>query len=205
MNLTRYGNALKNWDNVEVDNDFINFTTATDGWTSLVVDVGSTATVGDAINGVLALGTDATANDEVDVRTTAELFRFGTNRGIYGRVKLQYSEANTDDAQVFIGFMSALAADSITDAGAIRASGSIAGIYKVLNGTVWRCHTANNGTVTDTISTKTAGGATAQTLEIELNDWDGVSMQATFKVDGEYLKDSNNLVIRHTVLIASST
>jgi hypothetical protein len=193
-------NTLHNFDH------FRSVVTAHEGWTTLVADTTPTVTCPDVVNGVARLFTDTTDNNEVALRTTAELFKFGTDRRIFGSTKLQYSENDTNKANVFFGFCSALAANTITDNGAgVRASGDCAAIYKLDGGTVWRCITMTNGTQVITASTKTAGGSAAQELEIELNDWDGVSMMAVFKVDGEYLLDSNNNVIRHTVVISGAT
>jgi hypothetical protein len=205
MNLARYPAFLEGVDTVQISDDFFWYVTAHQ-WTSLAADVTPTLTVGDAVNGVLALFTDTTDNNEVAVRSTAELFKFGTGRSIYGRCKLQYSENDTNKANVMFGFQNAIAANSMVDNGAgVRTTGSNAVIYKVDGGTVWRCQTMCNNASTDTVSTTTAGGTDAQVLEIFGNDWDGVSMQFTFKVDGNYLKDSNGNVIRHTVAIASAT
>lgn len=185
---------------------FRSVVTAHEGWTTLVADTTPTVTCPDAVNGLARLFTDTTDNNEVALRTTAELFKFGTNRNIFGACKLQYSENDTNKANVFFGFMSALAANTITDNGAaVRTSGDCLAIYKLDGGTVWRCISMTNGTQTITASTKTAGGTSPQELEIEAVDHDGVSMWASFKVDGEYLKDSNNTVIRHAVTIASAT
>lgn len=205
-NVARFTERLRSLtDVVEVHDDFKWAVTAHE-WTTLVADTTPTVTVGDAANGVVALFTDTTDNNEVALRTTAELFLYGTNRSIYANGRIQYAENDTNRANVMFGFMSALAANSITDnGGAIRASGSIAAIYKLDGGTVWRCHTANNSVATDTVSTTTAGGASYQELEIIVNDWDGVSQQVSFKVDGTYLKDTNGNIIRHVVAVASAT
>lgn len=204
-NLVRYPEALKTVDSVQIWDDFFWYVTAHQ-WTSLAADTTPTLTIPDVENGVLRLFTDTTDNNEVAVRSTAELFKFGTNRQIYGRCKLQYSENDTNKANLFFGFQNAIAANSMVDnGGGVRTSGSNLLIYKIDGGTVWRCQSMCNGTATDTISTTTAGGSTAQVLEIEATDWDGVSMQVTFKVDGAYLKDTNGNVIRHTVAIASAT
>jgi hypothetical protein len=205
MNLARYPAFLEGVDTVQISDDFFWYVTAHQ-WTSLAADVTPTLTVGDAVNGVLALFTDTTDNNEVAVRSTAELFKFGTNRSIYARGKLQYAENDTNKANVLFGFYSALAADTLANNGAgPRASGSALAVYKVDGETVWRCLSMCNGVQVITASTATAGGAAYQTLEIVCNDFDGVTMRATFKLDGEYLKDSNGAVIRHTVPIASAT
>ena len=197
---------------MELDTSWIgdNFTEAVvtgDRWTTLVADTTPTVTTPDAVNGLVRLFTDTTDNNEVAIRSTIELFRFGTNRSIYCKAKIQYSENDTNKANVFVGFQNAIAANTLVDnGGGVRTSGSNACIYKIDGGTVWRCQSMCNGTSTDTVSTTTAGGSSAQILEIIVNDYDnGTNMEVLFKVDGVYLRDSNNNVIRHTVAIASST
>ncbi len=206
MKLSRFTTPLWNLDTFHIFSDFYNLVTAQDGWTTLVADTTPTVTVGDAVNGVVALFTDTTDNNEVALKTTAELFKFGTNRNIYGRTRMQYSENDTNKANVLFGFMSAMAANSIADNGAsVRASGDAAIIYKLDGGTVWRCLTMTNGTQTDTASATTAGGSSYQELEIEIKDWDSVKQEVLFKVDGNYLKDTNDNIIRHFATIASAT
>ncbi len=209
-NVARFTHELSELDTVHIWDDFFWYVTAHQ-WTSLAADTTPTLTVGDAVNGVLALFTDTTDNNEVAVRSTAELFKVGTNREIVCRAKLQYSENDTNKANVFVGFASAIGANLLLDnGGGPRVSGDILGIFKVDGGTVWKCVSQVNGTATITESTTTAGGTTAQVLEVIAKDWDGVKMEVLFKVGTvaggtEYLKDANGTVIRHTVAIASAT
>jgi len=203
--LNRFCQTLEDIDTFNLFNDFYNFASGSDGWTSLAVDAGSSVAVGDARRGIAVLTTGATDNNEVALKTTNNLFLPVAAKPIYGRVRLQYSEANVSAANVFAGFCSALAADTLVDnGGGPRTTGTICGIYKVDGGTVWRCVTRNGTTVTDTVSTTTAGGSADQVLEIELGDWDGVSMVCVFSVNGVKLRDSNNNLIRHTMPIASA-
>jgi len=207
MKLSRFPAVLGERDTVHVHDDFFWYVTAHQ-WTSLAADTTPTLTVGDAVNGVLALFTDTTDNNEVAVRTTAELFKFGTLRQIYGRGKLQYAENDTNKANVFFGFASAIGANLLVDNGAgPRVTGDILAIFKVDGGTAWKCISQTNGTAVTSTSTTTAGGSAAQVLEIDCVDSDdGVNMIATFKVDGIPLRDSTTgLIIKHTVLIASAT
>lgn len=173
-----------------------------------VTDSGSVA-MGDDVNGVATLTpSDGTVadNDEAYLATPNELFKFGTNRSIYGTAKLRFTEVAAGVANVCFGFQNAVGANSlIDDAGGPKTSGSTLAIFKVDGGTVWKCVSACNGTATTSTSNKAATAATDYVLEIMCNDWDGVSMEVSFKVDGEYLKDTNNAIIKHTVAIASAT
>src|SRR3954462_13666997 len=89
-------------------------------WTSVLTDSG-TASVGDAAGGILALvASDGTVadNDEAYARTTNELFKFANNKPLLFEARLQFPEANTDDANVLVGLIDAAAANTIVDDGA---------------------------------------------------------------------------------------
>ena len=206
-NLARYTRPLYDLDTVVVFDDFVNDQADT-VFVDTITDSG-TVLMGDDVNGVATLTpSDGSVvdNDETYLTHPNEIFRFGTNRCIYGRCKLRYTEVSANVANVAFFFMNAAVANSIIDDGAgLKVTGSTLGIYKVDGGTVWRCVSSCNGTSTVTASVMTAAAATDYVLEIECLDWDGTSMKVVFKVDGEYLKDSNGYVIRHTVAIASST
>jgi hypothetical protein len=200
--------SLFEWDVVKIDNDF------TDDQSDIsavdtVTDSG-TVLMGDDVNGIATLTpSDVTIadNDEAYLATPNETFKYGTNRCIYGRAKLQYTEVTATIANVAFGFQNAVGANSIIDDGAgLKVSGSTLGIYKVDGGAVWKCVSACNGVATVSTSTAAALAATDYVLEIEATDWDGVSMQVCFKVNTEYLKDSTTGdIIRHKVPIASAT
>lgn len=205
-NINRVNPLYLGRDTLSNFDHFRSVVTAHEGWTTLVADTTPTVTCPDAVNGLARLFTDTTDNNEVALRTTAELFKFGTNRSLFGATRMQYGENDTNKANVFFGFCSALAANTLVDNGAgPRVTGDMAAIFKVDGGTVWKCITQTNGTATTTTSTTTAGGSSYQELEIEGVDHDGVTMTFTFKVDGQYLRDANNLVIRHSAVIASAT
>jgi hypothetical protein len=187
-------------------NDFNNLATGADGLTTLVADAGTSVAAGDARAGIAVITTGATDNNEAMVRTTNELWIFRTDTPSLGRTSLQFTEAATDDANVFFGFASAAGANLLVDDGAgVRTSGCIACLYKVDGGTVWRCHSRNGATANDTASTTTAGGAAYQDLEVEFHEGDGTNVTVVYRVNGSLLKDSNGFPIRHQVPIASAT
>lgn len=206
MNVCIKPQWAKEIDDYGIFSDFTNFATGQDGWTSLVADAGTGASVADGVRGTLAITTAATDNNEADVRTTTEIFLGAAGKPLWGRGRIQYTEANTDDANIMFGFMSALAANSLIDDGAgVRASGSIAVIYKVDGGTVWRCHSRDNSAATDTVSITTAGGSSYQELGIEIVEYTTLSANIIFTVDSLPLRDANNNVITHRWLYASLT
>lgn len=205
-NLSRFTDFLVNLDTHNFFRDMENLATGQDGLTTLVADAGSSAAVGNGANGICALGTGATDNNEAMVRSTNALFLPVANREIYARASLQFTEAATNAANVFFGLASSAGADLLVDNGAgPRTSGTVVGIYKVDGGTVWRCVTRNGTTVTDTASTVTAGGSAYATLEVILKDAQNGNMAVTFKVNGNYLKDANGLNIVHVLPVSGAT
>lgn len=174
-----------------------------------------TVTMGDEVNGVVTLTpSDGSVadNDEAYLASANELFKFGTNRAIYGECRLQFAETSAGVGNVAFGFQNAVGADSIIDDGGtnvVKTSGSTLAICKKDTESVWTCVSACNGTATLTKSSKAAVAATWYTLQIVCGDWDGTSMQVSYKVDdgngAEYLVDTNGNKILHTVAIASAT
>ena len=165
-------------------------------WTSVLTDSG-TATIGDAAGGILALvASDGTVadNDEAYIRSASEIFLFAAAKPMFCEARLQYTEANTDDANVIFGFASAVAANHLQDNGAgPLASYSGAVFFKVDGGTNWNVEKSIAGTQTTaeltaanslTKSAQTAGGASYQTLRIEAEPHGGGTMDVSFFIDG---------------------
>lgn len=120
-----------------VHDDFDHYVSA-DTFTTVASDSG-TVTVSDAVGGILLIhpsdGTIAD-NDETYVRTTAEIFKFADDKPLFIEVLLQYAEAATNAANIAVGFMDAVSANSLQDnGGGPKASYSGAVIYKVDGGT----------------------------------------------------------------------
>lgn len=209
MNLNRFTDALWNLDTYWIFYDF-DTVRHDDEWVDTVTDSG-TVTNGDARAGICTLTpSDGSVvdNDEAYVASAKELFKFAASAPIYGKARLAFTEVSSPDVNIVFGFQNAVGADSLVDdGGGAKVSGSTLAIGKVDGETEWRVWSACNGTSTTTLSnlTATAGSTTFHELEIICGDWDGTRMQVSFKVDGEYLKDVNNIVISHSVLIANAT
>lgn len=173
-----------------------------------VTDTG-TVLAGDDVNGVVTLlASDVTVadNDEAYIATPNEIFKFGVDSPFYGRCRLKFTETAAGILSVAFGFQNAVGADSIVDnTGLPKVTGSTVAIYKTDGSSVWKCVSSCNGTATHSTSTAAAVGATWYVLEIHVMDFDNVTMEVAFMVDGEYLRDSNNIPISHRVAIASAT
>lgn len=205
-NVARRPSWLDEKDNWFIDDEFLYYVDG-DLWTVLNADGGSAAEDADGVGGIFTMATGTTDNDEVAIATSNELFLFvaGKPAWCYGRI--QWSEANTDDANVAFGWADALGANLLSDNGGgdnITNTGAL--IFKIDGETTWRCASENNGTITESVSNTTAGGSSYQELEIEAQEFTTLACVITYKVDGVYLRDSTtNEVIKHTLLYASAT
>lgn len=169
-----------------------------DRWTTLVADVadgGATAIRSiDGAGGILSISTeDATDNDEVSIESTRELFKFAANKPIVFEARVQYSEANTDDANIFVGLADAVGANLLVDNGAgPKTSFSGVAFFKVDGGTNWKV-IASLGT-TQTIAeltallsldgiAKTSAGSSYQVLRIEVLPYSSTNAKVDYFID----------------------
>lgn len=182
-------------------------------FTSLSADAGVTAPVeassATAVGGVVTMSTGATDNNEVAFGTTNAFFLLADNKPFFGEALVQYAEANTDDANIAVGFADTInAADFLLDNGAgPRSSWSGAVIYKVDSGSVnnWRVRSSNGTTFTDNVTQIAAGGSAFVRLRVEVADYTATLAQVTYFIDGLQLRDNvTNLPIVHTVAYASA-
>lgn len=185
---------------VDLYDDFLSVT-STQLWTSVLTDSG-TASVGDAANGILALvASDGTVadNDEAYIKSTKEIALFANNKPFVFEASIQFSEANTDDANVCVGLMNAVGADSIQDNGAgPAASYSGAVFYKVDGGTTWYAESSLGATQNTTALTDTAGGSAYQKLRIEFKPFSSTQANVAF-----YINDAHKC--SHTLTYTSAT
>ncbi len=159
-------------------------------WTSLAADSGSSVATTTAAGGGVLLTTGATDNNEASISLTNKIFKFAADKSMTFDAMLQYAEANTDDANVMLGFSSTFAANAMIDDGAGPAA-SFSGVvfYKVDGGTVWRVRSSIGTTNTDTVLTNTAGGTAAQRFQIEARCLSLTRVELTFKIDGQPVLD----------------
>lgn len=175
-------------------------------WTTLVADTTPTVAVGDAAGGVVTLFTDTTDNNEVAIKTTAELFLFAAGKPLFCEGLIKYSENDTNKANVFFGFSDAIGANQLLDNGAgPKTTMSGMGIFKVDGGTAWKTVSSKSTTQTINTSTKTAGGTAYQRLRIEGRPVDATTYEITYYVDGVPLRDSRGVQIKDNLTLTSAT
>ena len=191
----------------EIFDDFKNYTAAEANYTATLTDSGTVA-AGDVACGVVTLTpSDGTVadNDEAYLSTVQEVFLFAADKPIFAEARIQFTEANTDDANVIFGLMSAAAANALLDdGGGPAASYSGAVFFKVDGGTTWWVETSIGGTQTTTATNITAGGSAYQTLTIECVPVGSV-VEVSFLVDGVYCVDASGVRIKHRITLGSPT
>lgn len=171
----------------EIDDDFDHWVDG-DLWTE-TADAGATGTTGvtDAVNGVMSVFCDGDDNDEAYLHTTYEVALFADDKPFFFEARVALSEANTDDANVFVGLSSAALANTLTDNGAgPPATYSGACFYKVDGGTAWAAEVSDGSTQTAvTLSTSTfPGDGTFQRLGIEFVPTAANTADINFYLDG---------------------
>src|SRR5579864_2202641 len=90
----------------KVDDDFDNYLSG-GKWTSTIANSG-TVTAGDVAGGRLAIvssGGSPALNDETYVKTTKQPFLLATSKPALWETRIQFTEANTNKANIICGFM----------------------------------------------------------------------------------------------------
>jgi hypothetical protein len=172
-------------DYVEIFDHFVNYT-ADDKW-SLVTTTDGSVTLNDEKNGTVSITTAVVTadNEGAFIKSVAEVFKFEADKPIEFEAKVQFTEANADDANVLVGILDAVDADSMQDDGAgPPASYSGVVFFKVDGGTVWNCETSVGASQETTATTVTAGGPTFQTLRFIWQPISATSATVSFFIDG---------------------
>ena len=179
-----------------------------DLFTTLVADAGTSVAVSDAAGGVVLITTGGTDNNEALVKSTKETFLFADGKPILFEARAKYTEANTDDANIFIGLADAAGANLMVDDGAgPKTSFSGCGFFKVDGGTRWKVISSLGSTQTITELTaansldklaKTAGGGSYQDFRIDVLPYTSTLEKVCFSIDGV-------LVATHDLTYTSAT
>jgi len=194
-----------------IQDDFLRDVDSAD-WVTTLTDSG-TASVGDAVGGVIALvPSDATVadNDEAYIESANEVFKFAGDKPLLFEARVQFTEAATNAANVLVGLLDAVGANSLVDnGGGPPSSYSGAVFFKVDGGTRWQVETSNSTTqTTDDLSSAninnlskrnvTAGGSAYQVLRIEFMPYSSTNAYVSFFVDGV-------LCAQHDYIFTSAT
>lgn len=171
--------------------DFAETIDTTNKYEQTDTDTAATKAVADGANGIFTVTNNTNDNDEYYLASRYETFLVGASRSIHAKFRIQYSEANTDDANIMVGLANAVAANLIVDNGAgPRTSGNIICVEKRDGETKWRLSVYDNDGAQSTLSSITAGGSSYVDIEImveERGSSNGTQV-VTAKINGDQMR-----------------
>jgi hypothetical protein len=168
------------------------------------------AEITDGVKGVITLSSADEAgssdNDEIYLVSNGEIFKYAAGKPLVFETTLTVTEDATDDVNLMVGLMDAVAADSLQDDGdGPKASYSGAVIFKVDGGTKWTCESSNS-TAQKTNTSTTVRTAVATTLRIQMQPTTSTNYVVTYFVDGQQLRDdTTKAFITHNLTLTSAT
>ena len=184
--------------------DFNEGVVTADRWTLVTsndgaVSLDDTATeAGGAAKIISAVNDSGTNGDESGIlHSTSKAFLFADDKPLVFGARIKFTEAATDDANVFIGVSNVIAAGLMRDGGAGPAlTNDAVGFYKVDGGTNWNTHVSfaslPSNTQLSAANSLTgvaqgSGGGTDQLLELECLPVTSTEMDINYKIDGAHV------------------
>jgi hypothetical protein len=167
---------------VEIFDDFLH---VHDQWAAVNDGGSGTNTLDAAAGGQYSIVTAAADNDYHFMVSDAKHWIIADNKPLWFEARVKFTEANTDDANVFVGLSSDIAATVMGDNGAgPPASYTGVNFHKVDGGTAWLFETSNGTSQTTTTTTTTPGGGTFVRLGFHIDSGDGTTANVTAFIDG---------------------
>jgi hypothetical protein len=166
---------------------FLDFDTSVSGDSVAASNDGGSGalTITDAAGGVATLATAAADNDYHVISSDAETFKVAANKPLWFEARVKLAEANTDDANIFVGLSDTVDGTLLTDnGGGPPSSWDGAGIFKVDGGTVWQAESSNATTQATTTSLAAFTTDTWTRLGVHVDPGDDTTADVHFFVDG---------------------
>jgi hypothetical protein len=142
-----------------------------------------------AAGGVLPLNAGGIGDNEGTLIYRDDLLKFAAGKPFRIGSRVQYTEANTDDANMFFGVKSGPAVGDLGHDGVGIADSDYYGavIMKLDGKTVWEAESACGTTILGTESDITAGGSDYQDLIIEFQPLTATTGEVRFSVGAEQI------------------
>lgn len=144
--------------------------------------------------GGISNATAGADNAEASVASDAKVFNPGAGKSAMLRWLVDFTEANTDDANVYVGMHSATIADTLGDDEAgPPASYSGFGFFKLSGSTLWSIEASNGASQTTveldaanslTAGAQASGGGTKQVLGVDIVMKTATTADIVFSIDG---------------------
>jgi hypothetical protein len=156
-------------------------------WTADAINSGSVARSA-APAGIVSLvpsGGSPAAHDQTYLATTEPLFAFAADRPLVFEAALQFTEANTNQADVMLGLIAGgVGAGVIQNSGLPQASYTGMVFYKSAGSNVWNCQSSVASAQATTPTTQPSGLADYQTLTGQWQPISATQAEARFFIDG---------------------
>lgn len=169
---------------------------------NLATTVDGTATLTDDAGGYIDLLTAATpADNEASILSSvAENWLFAASKPLIFEARIQYAEADTNKANIFVGLSNDVAENTFMGDDGAGPPSNYSGInfHKVDGGTKWICESSNGTSQETTTTTVTAGGASFVRLRIEVQPLTSTAASVRFYID-------DVLVAEHSLTMTSAT
>lgn len=139
----------------------------------------------DYVGGAVEMVTGATDNNEGYLYSAANAFKFTTNKKVFFEVRIELTEANTDDANWCAGLCSVKAANTLVDNGAGMVTTFDGAMFYKVDGTMKIYFMVSNGATQGTpLDCGTFVSGTVYKLGFLYDYNDGVTAYVTPFVDG---------------------
>jgi hypothetical protein len=171
--------------NFRVFDDFGEGYTTGQRWTTINSGAGTNTLSSSLEDGVLVMANGSNTNDAQGIYLTTPSFLWASNTNHVAEALIQFSEASTNNANIFVGFSSVNTASLLVNAsGGMNTSFTGAGIWKQGGSLNWRTISSQSTTQTinNTTNYATAGQSGYQRLRIEVNIVNGVA-EIVYRID----------------------
>jgi len=172
-------------------------------WTAAVAGTGTVTKPATGGNSIRLFST--ADNDAAVLATTDENFKFTAGKAMACEADVIVTPPNTNAASWAFGWADALAATSVADTtGAVTATDA-AVIHAVTGSLALRFHTEINGTAQATVSNTSYASGVSMRLRIEVTPVSSTVFELRPFLNGEQLRDANNVLIMHRVTLGTAT
>lgn len=186
-----------------IEDDFYNYTTA-GLWTTLTGGTSGTCAFDSSVFGdAVVITAQNSANDYAGIYSTNTNWTFVANQNIHAMTRVNYTNVSAGNAWLGFGMSSSTALPP-SGGGDPTVSYSGAFLYKINSSTDTTWHfQVSNAAVKQTSTSTTSAADGTYVLEWDAFNLDNLSVVVVPKVNGQLLRDSNNNVIKGSVLYAS--
>jgi hypothetical protein len=186
---------------------FDHFVAETGLWIDTLPDGGS-AVIHDAPFGILTIlpSDGSVADNDEAYRASAHAVFLFAGGPIYAKARLKFTDTVTASYNCVFCLADAIGPNLLLDDGkGMRASGSLAALYKADGRTAWSCATrVGDDTAFVSHSIVSAQSTGFQDLEILVDDLSRTQIRVSFKVNGQVVVDREYQPITHRLPIAGA-